>query len=119
MLCVVGVDLLLRSWFAVRMYHTNSTRTKKHFWYRGPGGFSLGLVHSITHETAGQSFDDFSDPHYMLQDGFTSIASVIDIASRAGRVMVEEGEQLSFGTKVEKVVVEEVKLEPNIGSDKM
>ena len=55
----------------------------------------------------------------MLQDGFTSIASVIDIASRAGRVMVEEGEQLSFGTKVEKVVVEEVKLEPNIGSDKM
>lgn len=30
-------------------YHTS--RTGKHFWYRGPGGFSLGLVYGITHET--------------------------------------------------------------------
>ena len=33
------------------VYYTVATRTKKHFWYRGPGGFSLGLVRSITHET--------------------------------------------------------------------
>jgi len=65
-------------------------------------------------EEAGREWDDFEQEYTVSPDGFTSILTTIQ--SKAGVLKEEEHEKMSYGGKVEKVEVPEVKLQAQADS---
>jgi len=65
-------------------------------------------------EEAGREWDDFGQEYTVGPDGFTSVLTAIQ--SKAGVLKGEGHEKMSYGARVEKVFIPEVKLQAQADS---